>query len=285
MKPQVSSAETAARELWVRAAVLRRASAANETVTVFPHRTETLAADGLTWVLRVLTGPAPHPPTEPDPFLPPYDPHTYVADLGMDHVLLLNKYPVLAEHLLIVTRAALPQAAFPEPGDFSATAMLLLDGLAALAFYNGGPESGASQPHRHFQAVRLPLGPAPASIPTQDWIKRALAGADLPFPGAAAALDPDLWNSNAIGACLHETAAALLMRCGRNPAAPGSFNLLFTRDWMLAVPRSRRKFKGVSVNSLGYAGALIAKSDAALATLAEPGPLAILRAAAGADVG
>ncbi len=280
MKPQVASAETAARELWVRAAALRRASVANGTLTVFPHRTETLVADGLTWVLRVLTGPAPHPPTDPDPFLPPYDPHTYVADLGADHVLLLNKYPVLAEHLLIVTRTALPQAAFPEPEDFAAAA-LLLDGLPALAFYNGGPESGASQPHRHFQAMRLPLGSAPDPIPTQIWIERALAGAALPFPGAAAALDPGLWDTNETGVRLHEAATKLLRRCGRDPADPGSFNLLFTRDWMLVVPRSRRKFRGVSVNSLGYAGALIAKSDAALATLADIDPLAVLNAVAG----
>ena len=28
----------------------------------------------------------------------------------------------------------------------------------ALAYFNGGPESGASQPHKHVQVVPLPLG-------------------------------------------------------------------------------------------------------------------------------
>lgn len=267
--------------LWARARALRAAGEACGSVLPLAHRTSDFAADGITWNLRVLTGPAPHAPTEPDPFLPPYDEHLYVADLGPRHVLILNKYPVLGEHLLIVTRDALPQAACPDPEDFAATARLLA-GAPALAFYNGGPESGASQPHRHFQAVGLPLGPAPAPIPTQAWIEAAAAGAHaLPFAGAAALLPPDLWHSETGGETLHAVAAELLGRCGRDPAAPGSFNLLFTRAWMLAVPRRARRFRDVSMNSLGYAGAMIVKSRAGQHALKTLGPAAILRGAAG----
>ncbi len=264
--------------LWARARALRRAGVASGAVTVFRHRAETFTADGITWVLRTLEDAAPPAPTEPDPFLPPYDPHLLVAELGPRHALLLNKYPVLPEHLLIVTHAALPQAALPDPEDFAATAVLLA-GPPALAFYNGGPESGASQPHRHFQAVALPLGPAAEPIPTQAWIAAA-AGAALPFPGAAAVLDSVLWQLNDPGESLHAIAARLLQCCGRNPQTPGSFNLLFTLEWMLAIPRRRRKFRGVSVNALGYAGALIVKSAEGQRTLAEIGPLAVLRSTA-----
>lgn len=265
--------------LWARARTLRRAGVASGAVTEFPHRTETFSADGITWVLRVLEGKAPVAPTRPDPFLPPYDPRLLVADLGPHHALLLNKYPVLPEHLLVVTRAPRPQTAFPDPEDFAATAVLLTD-APVLAFYNGGPESGASQPHRHFQAVALPLGPGAEAVPTQAWIEAAAGGGILPFPGAATALDPALWRSNTRGEALHEIAARLLRRSGRDPLAPNSFNLLFTREWMLAVPRSRRRFLDVPVNSLGYAGAMIAKSAAARRALRKPGPLAVLAGAA-----
>lgn len=269
--------------LWEHAAALRRESEAAGVVVPLPHRTQTLEADGLVWVVRVLTGAAPDAPTEPDPFLPPYDPRLHVADLGSRHALLLNKYPVLDGHLLIVTRSWAPQAAFPEPEDFEATAPLL-GSRPALAFYNGGPESGASQPHRHFQAVALPLGPLPAAIPTAAWIERAAAGATLPFPGAAAKLPAGLWNEPDLGENLYATAQELLRRSGREPSAPGSFNLLFTREWMLAVPRTRRRFGGVSVNSLGYAGALIAKTGEGLDTLSKRGPLAVLTGAASDNI-
>lgn len=267
--------------LWAQARELRVAGEARGAVVPLTHRTLVIEADGIGWNLRLLTGPAPHAPTDPDPFLPPYDVRLLVAELGPRHALLLNKFPVLDGHLLIVTRERLPQEACPDPADFAATAPLLA-GAPALAFYNGGPESGASQPHRHFQAVTLPLGPAPDPVPTAAWIERAAAGGALPFPGAAAALAPELWDGQDIGAALHAAAADLLRRCGRDPAAPGSFNLLFTRGWMLVVPRSARRFRGVSVNSLGYVGAMLAKSRAGREALEELGPLAILRGAAGA---
>ena len=269
-----------AARLWEKARTLRVAGEAAGAVVPLPHRTGTCTADGIAWNLRELTGPAPHAPTDPDPFLPPYDDRLLVAELGHDHALLLNKYPVIAGHLLVVTRAPLLQADFPDPGDFAATAPLLA-GPPALAFYNGGPESGASQPHRHFQAVTLPLGPAPQPIPTREWIERAAHGEPLPFPGAAATLPAGSWTSASLGETLHATAAALLRRCGREPGTPGSFNLLFTREWMLVVPRTSRKYRGVSANSLGYAGAMIVKSGAGRRSLETLGPLAILRGAAG----
>lgn len=244
------------------------------------HRTETFAADGLVWVLRILTGEAPNAPTDPDPFLPPYDARLRVAELGPKHTLLLNKFPVLAGHLLVVTRAAMPQAGFPDAEDFAATAKLLV-GRPAMAFYNGGRESGASQPHRHFQTVSLPLGPQPAEpVPIRPWIEHVAAGGALPFPGAAVALSPESWQRHSIGAKLYETGEALLRQLGVDSRTPGSFNLLFTREWMLVVPRRIRRYRSVSVNSLGYAGALIAKSDASVRALRELGPLEILRGTA-----
>jgi len=269
-----------AQALWEQAGALRVRGEAGGAVAPLAHRVDTFDADGIAWNLRVLTGAAPRPATAPDPFLPPYDERLHVADLGRNHALLLNKFPVLPGHLLVVTTRDAPQTAFPDPGDFAATAPLLA-GPPALAFYNGGHESGASQPHRHLQAVSLPLGPAPDPVPTAPWIEAAADGSPLPFPGAATRLPTGLWNRGDVGAALHATGAALLRRCGRDPADPGAFNLLFTRAWMLAVPRTVRKYRNVAVNSLGYAGAMIVKSEEGLRTLHSAGPLDILRAAAG----
>jgi ATP adenylyltransferase len=46
---------------------------------------------------------------------------------------------------------------------------------------------------------------------------------------------------------------------------------------MLLVPRSREHFGAISINSLGYAGALLVRDEGQLRALAEAGPLAALR--------
>ena len=50
----------------------------------------------------------------------------------------------------------------------------------------------------------------------------------------------------------------------KNPKGNGikstPYNLLFTREWMLPVPRSKEFFESISVNALGFAGALLART-------------------------
>jgi ATP adenylyltransferase len=65
--------------------------------------------------------------------------------------------------------------------------------------------------------------------------------------------------------------------CDR-PGRP--YNLLLTRDWMLLVPRRAAKWRGVSINALGFAGALLAKNEKQLQRLRDAGPLTALRHAA-----
>jgi ATP adenylyltransferase len=82
-----------------------------------------------------------------------------------------------------------------------------------------------------------------------------------------------------------ETYRALLAHVGlRAPTGAGSpeaqsgpYCLLATREWMLVVPRSREHFGSVSINSLGYAGALLVRSEEELDILRGVGPLAALR--------
>ena len=48
-------------------------------------------------------------PRDENPFLP-YDERAEVAEISSTHVCLLNRFPVFANHLLVVTRAFEPQA-------------------------------------------------------------------------------------------------------------------------------------------------------------------------------
>lgn len=114
-------------------------------------------------LLRNFTKPRPPPqsdkPSAPksksNPFLP-YDPTLHVQHLPPSHVLLLNKFPVVPNHALIVTAAFEPQSSLLTLADHAAV-WHCLSQFDSLVFYNAGPIAGASQPHKHLQLLPTPL--------------------------------------------------------------------------------------------------------------------------------
>ena len=52
--------------------------------------------------------------------------------------------------------------------------------------------------------------------------------------------------------------------------------LLVTREWMLLVPRTREFFEGISVNALGFAGALLVRNQEQMKLLKKHGPMTAL---------
>jgi len=100
-------------------------------------------------------------PPNINPFLP-YEQNLKVCDVSSTHVCLLNKYNVVPNHTLVVTKEYKSQTDFLTKDDFHATWKCLLaydhSGGSGLAFYNGGGKaSGASQRHKHLQIIPLPF--------------------------------------------------------------------------------------------------------------------------------
>ena len=243
---------------------------------------------GVRFVVRMLAGRSAKPhapkPAGANPFLP-YDPDLFVADLPPAHVCLLNKYPVVANHLLIVTRAYAAQDELLDAADFAALArcMAQVDGLA---FYNAGRIAGASQHHKHLQVAPFPLDPEGADLPMQAALGAPTAEGRigqveaLPFPHSFAWLragDPpdagamaDLYRAMLAAAGVWEGGDAL----------PRPYNWLATRRWAMVVPRSAEKIAGMSVNALGFAGSLLVRDADQLAWLRTFGPLHALDAVA-----
>lgn len=60
------------------------------------------------------------------------------------------------------------------------------------------------------------------------------------------------------------------------PTATAPYNLLCTRDWIMMVPRTRECFEGVSINALGFAGALLVRNEEELRRLERLGPMRAL---------
>lgn len=265
-------------EFWQK--VQQRAAAAHASGVMYRIESEPfLVPDGgVDFVVRQYIdfhGQVARQPKSPpgNPFERP-EPELFVDDVSPTHRVLLNKYHVIETHLLVVTRTYVDQAVLLDPADFDALARCFPDHAPAMAFYNAGKSAGASQPHRHLQLVTLPMAPW-ADIPMQP-----LLGASpprLPFPHAFERTGMDEPGR------LHEAYRALLAKAGirGEPAAGGErqsepYNLLVTREWMLLVPRSRDEFEGASINSLGYAGALLVKNPHQLDAVRRVGPMGVL---------
>lgn len=213
-----------------------------------------------------------------DPFSP-CEEALRVGDIGERHFLLLNKFNVLAHHLLIVTTDFEPQESLIGEDDFAAL-FACLERFDGLGFYNGGTIAGSSQPHKHLQIVPLPLDGH--ALPIEPFIDAAhtsgiFRAPQLAFAHAAA------WLDNDDPANAHAIYLQLLNAIGVQPldvagvahqSAP--YNLLVTRRWMLAVPRGVSHVEGVAVNALGFAGSLFVRDAAQRNVVETLGPMKLL---------
>ena len=181
-----------------------------------------------------------------NPFLP-FDQNLLVSDLDSSvYALIFNKFCLIPEHLLVITRDFVEQAAELTSTDFQIVMKVMesLEEISPLAFYNSGPEAGASQVHRHFQVIPT------ENIPIEEHIKSVLCFNEpfkIPLYSSfvhgcirrpADSIDTD-WQSEAY--------VKLKVFC--NKYNKSAFNLLWTRDWILLVPR-KREFTHDNLNSL-----------------------------------
>lgn len=176
-----------------------------------------------------------------NPFLPP-NPHLVIADIGATHILIFNKYCVVPNHLLLITRDFKPQVELLAPEDFFA-AELTLEQLEGgwMVFYNSGKESGASQPHRHLQLIPDDKPPIISSFleNTVD-VLRGIVHKLVRLATTESLADQ--WTT------------AYSQACSILPTPETSYSLLFTKEWMLMVPRLAERYENLSLNTLAFAG-------------------------------
>ena len=222
----------------------------------------------------------------PNPFLPPEAALT-VGPAGPRHLLVLNKFPVIARHLLIVTRDFEAQTDPLTRPDFDALAGVM-SALGGLGFYNGGADAGASQHHKHLQWI-------PES-PQSDCLRSMSAALRQVGPTLEIVRHPRLaWRHAFVrldgvpepcdGARLCHAFALASEACGLRPGALGMppYNLLANEHWMLVVPRTRERCEGISINALGFAGSMFVRQRSDIETVRRIGPLAMLAAVACAE--
>ncbi|MDN3647730.1 DUF4922 domain-containing protein [Reinekea marina] len=226
-----------------------------------------IESDGNQVVVRIApelsTAKYPKSSTKPNnPFLPP-EPELTVTSLCNSHNLVLNKYSVIPNHCLLTTQEFVSQTDQLHLSDFKAIEAVLRE-VDGLVFYNGGREAGASQSHRHFQLVQKDLGGG--NLPIERIIERVHHSSSsklFPFEHRFYRL-PNFENGT------------LLDAWQKIEFSWQPYNLLITRDWMLVIPRRAEKSEGMSVNALGFAGALLAKNEKELQRIQKVGYLKLL---------
>ncbi|MFW7343718.1 DUF4922 domain-containing protein [Pollutimonas sp. H1-120] len=232
-------------------------------------------------------------PRDPDfnPFLSP-EPALTVGPVGEYHLAILNKFPVCERHLVLARREFEEQRLPLTLDDFKALATVMSDS-GGLGFYNGGPEAGASQRHKHVQWI--PSAPGNASL---HYLTR-----DLPQAAErlATAMQSELRARHLFvrtlcgaGRDVEESAASMHAAfdkaCRKLDLLPDKAgllppcNMLAEDDWLLIVPRSREHAYDVSVNALSYGGTLYVRHPEQVEPIRSVGPLAVLALAGHAPI-
>ncbi|MFA7436821.1 DUF4922 domain-containing protein [Castellaniella sp.] len=226
-----------------------------------------------------------------NPFLEP-EPALLIGPIGTDHVVILNKFPVCLHHLVLARRAFAEQRTPLEHTDFLALAEVL-SSVGGLGFYNGGPEAGASQRHKHVQWV--PEDPGNATL------RHLVAGlanshdhAGAKRTGQPAALHHPLLSVRHVflpvqagpgedpqrsAESLRQAYESARQLLGLQVDADGLLpphNLLIHDGWLLMVLRSREHFSGVSLNALSFGGTLYARNAEQVQAIRAAGPLKAL---------
>jgi ATP adenylyltransferase len=213
----------------------------------------------------------------PNPFLP-YDPSLWVADIGEHHAVLLNKFNVIDNHLLIVTKHYEHQDQLLTVSDLSAIAALVTQ-QGGLGFYNGGAVAGASQHHKHLQWVPGIELHGRLSVPVEPHFPIISPGhwqlVSAPFPMALAKIAPHSDLASQYINFYRDITRQLGIDTGAIRASR-PYNLLLTPSHLWIVPRAAEGVESISLNAMAFAGSLFVKNIEQLEILKRGGLLAAL---------
>lgn len=195
-----------------------------------------------------------------------------------DFKLVLNKFPVMPFHTLLITNKYIDQKSLLTPTDLYTCSKLLTqmnnnnDGNTPhLIIYNSGPHSGSSQNHKHLQLLQFPSdGTHSTFIPFQDRLcndkQPFIPTKDLtplqdklvPFAHFVVPL-PANPSMDHLMTC-YVSLLQYILPYFKGSMHP-SYNFILTEKWMCLVPRSNIRAKSLPVgfNSIGYVGLVMIK--------------------------
>jgi len=215
-----------------------------------------------------------------NPFIP-WDTRLQIQPINEKHTLILNKYPVQIGHMLLITNTWKPQNGWLNEDDFKAIQNVDND-TTGLWFFNSSKEAGASQPHRHFQL--LPRHYNESICPRYEWFCSLLnntIGTNSEISHSIS-IRPRNLNKDSTSNDLFNSYKSMVneMNIGeidliKKPLKP--YNLLITSKWIALIIRKTDRYKGFSINALGFAGYFLGTKRSDVDTLTKFGPERILK--------
>lgn len=298
--------------------VYDRALANGDLVFSEPTDVELVEENGIEFELKIVEGLAKRPnnrASEPgenpevtdevletvskrNPFLKPEPELTVIDSLFDDYRIILNKFPNMQYHFLLVTKEFEKQDTLLKPIELEIMNTILNNlnskGLNFFSFFNSGPESGYSQFHKHIQFMMLPKNfiPYPTNvvkgvdffIPNESIEnKRPLIYKKAGFKHYILKLktrkeceDEEEYKDNL--AILYMYLIKRVMNLFKEHEILSiSYNLLMMKDWIMIIPRRNAKFKDIWQNSLGFMGLFCLKNDELKQKVKQIGMLEILK--------
>lgn len=228
---------------------------------------------------------------ELDPFANPEPELTIVDHLGKKDELKLvyNKFPVVPYHFLLITKDYVSQNTPLSASELMSMYTILKNVQTQnddewFSFYNCGPESGASQPHKHVQFMTLPKGfipfPQLIAMKSEPFLPNdktePLQDGALPFAHFVARLPDSDFDEDDLSLFFASLLQRTLTTLREHDATHISYNFIMTTKYMLMVPRSKASYKNLGINSCGAMGLILCKNNDLLQMVKEDSVLTVL---------
>lgn len=221
-----------------------------------------------------------------DPFLPPFEDGQFITELSPTHNLLFNKFALVKTHVLVTTKALESQMKPLTFLDFVAVAktMKALDGFA---FFNCGPNSGYSVPHKHIQVLPFRSGNYSIFELIRERIKEKtlMSGKEegvfilkeFQFQHVIRLIDSHEDQLEKVAEVYLKSYLKALDDLD-NENGQKSYNLILTDEWLLMVMRGKEKALGsAGLNAMAYSGTILVKDVEEMEQIIKMGnPLRVL---------
>lgn len=222
-----------------------------------------------------------------DPFSQPEPELAIDLNYSDSHFLVLNRFPVLFGHFMMVTKEFESQnnpLSLNEIGSIFQILTTLGDNPEQrkwFAFYNCGPESGASQPHKHIQFMSIPE--KFKTIPERILELERIENIERMQPNISFAYCIERVMEGPVDAealfmiyvSLLRRVLTLAKRCGIEKI---SYSFCCTTKYIFLVPRKSAKADSIfGVNACAFMGLMICKDDATEQYIKSKSPEEVLK--------
>ena len=228
-----------------------------------------------------------------DPFAKEQCAMIYIESLSETHALLYNKFPLVPYHVLVVTKEFEKQMSLINQADFEA-ALKVMKALDSFMFFNGGPDAGASQEHKHLQAIPYSSFPN-QTIPLDALIAVATGPGEVlgdveyttitPFKfrhvlckfKGSIQFEMNYGNIKERAKLLEDIYLECLRRLN-NKELRIAYNFILTKHWLFIVLRKCEEVAPnmVKINAVGFTGSFAVRSDAEYEFIQKQDPINIL---------